>query len=150
MGHQPGTPDGTNRGLPAGVPWNFLLAHGEKNGTIWHFFRASFPSTWRTLSPDALFTRIWGTRKHLESATLSCFPCYYPGAFSPPMPIFHGNRETAKSSRLCPPTFPAIYLENRQKKGVVLPALAGCSRDIRPSSFQKLYVCFSLCTSSAP
>ena len=34
-----------------------------KTGTIWLFFRALFPSTWRTLSPDALFTRIWDTRK---------------------------------------------------------------------------------------
>ena len=46
-----------------------------KTGTIWQFFRALFPSTWRTLSPDALFTRIWDTRKHPESATFSCFPC---------------------------------------------------------------------------
>ena len=30
-----------------------------KTGTIWQFFRALFPSTWRTLFPDALFTRIW-------------------------------------------------------------------------------------------
>ena len=45
-----------------------------KTGTIWQFFRALFPSTWRTLSPDALFTRIWDTRKHPESATFSCFP----------------------------------------------------------------------------
>ena len=35
-----------------------------KAGTIWQFFRALFPSTWRILSPDALFTRIWDTRKH--------------------------------------------------------------------------------------
>ena len=35
-----------------------------KTGTIWQLFRALFPSTWRTLSPDALFTRIWDTRKH--------------------------------------------------------------------------------------
>ena len=46
-----------------------------KAGTIWQFFRALFPSTWRTLSPDALFTRIQDTRKHPESATFSCFPC---------------------------------------------------------------------------
>ena len=46
-----------------------------KAGTISQFFRALFPSTWRTLSPDALFTRIWDTRKHPESATFSCFPC---------------------------------------------------------------------------
>ena len=46
-----------------------------KPGTIGQFFRALFPSTWRTLSPDALFTRIWDTRKHPESATFSCFPC---------------------------------------------------------------------------
>ena len=46
-----------------------------KTGTIWQFFRALLPSTWRTLSPDALFTRIWDTRKHPESATFSCFPC---------------------------------------------------------------------------
>ena len=26
-------------------------------------------------SPDALFTRIWDTRKRPESATFSCFPC---------------------------------------------------------------------------
>ena len=43
-----------------------------KTGTIWQFFRALFPSTWRTLSPDALLTRIWDTRKHPESATFSC------------------------------------------------------------------------------
>ena len=29
-----------------------------KTGTIWQFFRALFPSTWRTLSPNALFTRL--------------------------------------------------------------------------------------------
>ena len=28
--------------------------HTSKHGTIWHFFRALFPSTWRTLSSDAL------------------------------------------------------------------------------------------------
>ena len=38
----------------------FTLYMG-KTGTIWQFFRALFPSTWRTLSPDALFTRIWDT-----------------------------------------------------------------------------------------
>ena len=47
------------------------------------FFCALFPSTWRRLSPDALFTRIWDTRKHPESATLSCLPWQYPGAPSP-------------------------------------------------------------------
>ena len=46
-----------------------------KTGTIWQFFRALFSSTWRTLSPDALFTRIRDTRKHTESAAFSCFPC---------------------------------------------------------------------------
>ena len=40
-----------------------------ETGTIRQFFRALFPSTRRTLSPDALFTRIWDTRKHPESAT---------------------------------------------------------------------------------
>ena len=49
--------------------------HMDKNGTIWQFLRALFPSTWRTLSPDALFTSIWDTRKHPEFATFSCFPC---------------------------------------------------------------------------
>ena len=34
-----------------------------KTRTIWQFFRALFPSTWRTLSPDTLFTRSWDTRK---------------------------------------------------------------------------------------
>ena len=47
-----------------------------KAGTIWQFFRALLPSTWRTLSSDALFTRIWDTRKRPESATFSCFPCF--------------------------------------------------------------------------
>ena len=46
-----------------------------KAGTIWQFFCALFPSTWRTLSPHALFTRIRDTRKHPEFATFSCFPC---------------------------------------------------------------------------
>ena len=49
--------------------------HMGKNGTIWHFFRAFFSSTWRTLSPDALFIRIRDTRTHPEFATFSCFPC---------------------------------------------------------------------------
>ena len=66
--------------LPAGQTWvsrpvsQGRPVHG-KTGTIWQFFRALFPSTWRTLSPNALFTRIRHTRKHPESATFSCFPC---------------------------------------------------------------------------
>ena len=40
---------------------------------IWQFFCAFFSSIWRTLSPDALFTRIRDTRKHPEFATFSCF-----------------------------------------------------------------------------
>ena len=48
---------------------------------------ALFPSAWRTLSPDALFTKIWDTRKH----PVSCFPCWYPGALSPEMPIVLAN-----------------------------------------------------------
>ena len=55
--------------------WDWGALYMGKTGTIWQFFRALFPSTWRTLSPDALFTRIWDTRKHPESATFSCFPC---------------------------------------------------------------------------
>ena len=68
------------------------LPHGlgtwVKPGRFGSFFRTLFPSTWRTLSPDALFTRIWDTRKHPESATFSCLPCLYPGAMSSEMPIF--------------------------------------------------------------
>ena len=41
--------------------------------------------------------------KHPESATFSCFPCQYPGALPPEMPLFHGKRSTAKLSRFCPP-----------------------------------------------
>ena len=62
-----------------------------KTGTIWQLFRALFPSTWRPLSPDALFTRIQDTRKHPEFATFSCFPCQYTGALSPEMPFFMVN-----------------------------------------------------------
>ena len=48
-----------------------------QTGTIWQFFRALFLSTWRTLSPDALFTQdLGGTHANIpESATFSCFPC---------------------------------------------------------------------------
>ena len=45
-----------------------------KSGTIWQFFRALFPSTWRTLSPDALFTSIWDTRKHPDLPHFRAFP----------------------------------------------------------------------------
>ena len=59
--------------------WRFEAERGNKymgkTGTIWQFFRALFPGTWRTLPPDALFTRIRGTRQHPESAAFSCFPC---------------------------------------------------------------------------
>ena len=34
----------------------------SKTGTIWQFVCALFPRTWRTLSPDALFTRIRDTQ----------------------------------------------------------------------------------------
>ena len=75
---------GSLRAVPVSVPavplWRprggfCTWGNMGKTGTIWQFFRALFPSTWRTLSPDALFTRIWDTRKHPESATFSCFPC---------------------------------------------------------------------------
>ena len=46
-----------------------------KPGRFGSFFRALFPSTSRTLSPDALLTRIWDMHKHPESATFSYFPC---------------------------------------------------------------------------
>ena len=45
-----------------------------KPGRFGSFFSALFPSTWRTLSPDALLTRIWDTPKHPESATFRAFP----------------------------------------------------------------------------
>ena len=42
-----------------------------KTGTIWQFVCALFPSTWRTLSPDALFTRIrlpgFGTQANTQN-----------------------------------------------------------------------------------
>ena len=76
--------------------------HMGKNGTIGILFVLCFLED--TVSRCFFFTRIWDTRKHPESATLLCFPCKYPGALSPQMPIFHGKRNTAKSSWLCPRT----------------------------------------------
>ena len=49
------------------APPHSLPLHMGKNGAMWHFFRALFPSTWRTLSPDALLTRIWDTRKNTQN-----------------------------------------------------------------------------------
>ena len=42
-----------------------------KTGTIWHFVCDLFPSTWRTLSPDALFTRIQDTHANTQMSVLS-------------------------------------------------------------------------------
>ena len=38
------------------------------------------------------------------------------GAVSPEMPIFHGKRKTAKSSRLCPPTLSTSWKVSRRKR----------------------------------
>ena len=62
-----------------------------KTGTIWQFFRALFPSTSRTLSPNALFTRIRHTRKHPESAIFRAFPASI-WKHSPPKCLF--SRQT--------------------------------------------------------
>ena len=52
-----------------------LFSAPTGGGGVGSSFRALLPSTWRTLFPDALFTRIRDTRKHPESARFSCFPC---------------------------------------------------------------------------
>ena len=59
-----------------------------KNGTIWHFFRALSPGTWKTLSPDALFARLRDT--HANAQNLPHF-CAFPAStqeHSPPKCIF--------------------------------------------------------------
>ena len=49
-----------------------------KTGTIWQFVCALFPSFSRTLSPDALFTRIRDTFKHPEFASWPHFQEHFP------------------------------------------------------------------------
>ena len=59
-----------------------------KTGTIWQFVRALFRSAWRTLSPDALFTRIRDTRKRPEFAPhFRAFPASIQ-EHSPPKCLF--------------------------------------------------------------
>ena len=60
--------------LRAVLVYRFWPPTWVKTGRFWHFFGALFPSTWRTLSPELCLPG-FGTHKHPESATLSCFPC---------------------------------------------------------------------------
>ena len=75
----------TNRPHFAHIQVVCTWAKTGRKGIIFH---ALFPNTWRTLSPDALCTRIWDTRKHPESAThFRAFPASIR-ELSPPKCLF--------------------------------------------------------------
>ena len=88
------------------IPGGGGISHwaAKRTGRFGIFFVLCYPALGGLSSPDALFTRIWDTRKHPESATFSCFSPASIREFSPPkMPTCHGKRETAKPSQFCPP-----------------------------------------------
>ena len=62
-----------------------------KTGLIWQFFRALFPSTRRTLSPDAFFTRFWDTRKPQNLPHFRAFPASIQEQCPPKCLIFMAN-----------------------------------------------------------
>ena len=93
--------------------------HIDKNGTIWHFFRALFPiiavsrcSVHQDLNPGH-------TQTHFRA-----FPTSIRERSPPKCLCVRGKRETAKSSQFCPPTCTSSFWPPPIPWSIFLPKVA--------------------------